>query len=174
MTLWERFRLRPVVAPLFKCEHTIKAIGNFYEVTPIKRPLCGSCHFITVSQGVLNIYLSYWKQKVVQIKRLDPNITSFSEVWGWCQLCKGLKKVDSTCKYLLKTNSGFFGLRISTSSSQVLCGLQLGKATENILLCRCSPQTYTCLDTYMYHCIEHLEEKKNPVSLEELLSSVYL
>lgn len=52
MTLWERLQLGPVVAPLFKCECTIKEIRNFCEVTPMKQPLCGSWR---VSQGVLEL-----------------------------------------------------------------------------------------------------------------------
>lgn len=41
MILQEGLQLSPVVVPLFKCECSIKATGNFCEVNPKKQPLCG-------------------------------------------------------------------------------------------------------------------------------------
>lgn len=55
MILQEGLQLSPVVVPFFKCECSIKATGNFCEVNPKKQPLCGSCHFIDVPQGVLEL-----------------------------------------------------------------------------------------------------------------------
>lgn len=55
MILQEGLQLNPVVVPLFKCECSIKTTGNFCEVNPKKQPLCGSCHFIAVPQGVLEL-----------------------------------------------------------------------------------------------------------------------
>lgn len=54
------YHLRSGVVPLFKCECTFKSIEKFCEVAPIEKSFCGSCHFIAVSQGVLelNSYLS--------------------------------------------------------------------------------------------------------------------
>lgn len=139
--------IKTSIASLFKCECTAKSIGNFCEIAPIKQWLHGSCHFIAVSQGAKQLF------KLLKIERY-PNNKARSKCHQLfrhlmvMQTQKWFRERRCHMQIFSEDNSNyFFYLWASPHQTHILCGLQLGKATENNLLCRFRPQTYTCLHT---------------------------